>query len=197
MTRIAIIVGTKGRGSNMRAIIEACRLGRLAATVAIVISPKGYTSAVDAAEALGAKVAILQDFDEELADVLADNKVDLVCLAGYMKLIPPDVVNDYEGRMLNIHPALLPKFGGKGMWGMKVHEAVLAAGEMESGCTVHYVSEKYDEGSILLQMKCPVEPYDTPGTLAARVLQLEHECYVEAIKKWQDSKSAETHRHDA
>ena len=112
MTRIAIIVGTKGRGSNMRAIIEACRMGRLSATVVVVISPKPYTPAVDAAEALGAKVEVLENFEENLGRTLSENSVDLVCLAGYMRLIPPDVVGEYEGRMLNIHPALLPKFGG-------------------------------------------------------------------------------------
>ena len=184
MTRIAIIVGTKGRGSNMRAIIEACRMGRLSATVVVVISPKPYTPAVDAAEALGAKVEVLENFEENLGRTLSENSVDLVCLAGYMRLIPADVVGQYEGRMLNIHPALLPKFGGKGMWGMKVHEAVLAAGEMESGCTVHFVSEQYDEGGILHQLKCPVMDDDTPESLAARVLKLEHRCYVEAIDRW-------------
>jgi phosphoribosylglycinamide formyltransferase-1 len=184
MTRIAIIVGTKGRGSNMRAIIDACRMGRLPATVAVVISPKAYTPAVDAAESLGARVEIIEDFENRLMKSLADHHTDLVCLAGYMRLIPELAVKEYEGRMLNIHPALLPKFGGKGMWGAKVHEAVLSAGEMESGCTVHYVSDKYDEGSILLQMKCAVEPFDTPETLAARVLALEHECYVQAIETW-------------
>ena len=185
MTRIAIIVGTKGRGSNMRAIIEACRMGRLSATVVVVIAPKPYTPAVDAAEALGAKVEVLENFDADLGRVLSENSIDLVCLAGYMRLIPADVVREYEGRMLNIHPALLPKFGGKGMWGLKVHEAVIDAGEKESGCTVHFVSEKYDEGLILLQKRCPVEPYDTPESLAARVLSLEHQCYIEAIQKWQ------------
>jgi formyltetrahydrofolate-dependent phosphoribosylglycinamide formyltransferase len=186
MTKIAIIVGTKGRGSNMRAIIEACRLGRLRATVAAVISPKAFTPAVDTAESLGAKVVVLDNFEEDLGPTLEKLEIDLVCLAGYMKLIPINVVKQYEGRMLNIHPALLPKFGGKGMWGMKVHEAVLAAGEMETGCTVHFVSERYDEGAILLQKKCEVAPYDTPESLAARVLALEHECYVEAIQKWLD-----------
>src|SRR5687768_1122442 len=162
MTRIAIIVGTKGRGSNMRAIVEACRLGRLNATVSVIVSPSAYTPAVDSAEALGVTVAVIEDFENDLAAVLTDNGIDLVCLAGYMRLIPESVVRAYEGRMLNIHPALLPRYGGKGMWGMKVHEAVLEAGEKESGCTVHFVSEQYDEGSIFLQMKCPVEPYDTP-----------------------------------
>jgi formyltetrahydrofolate-dependent phosphoribosylglycinamide formyltransferase len=184
MTRIAIIVGTKGRGSNMRAIIEACRLGRLTAAVSVVVAPSAYTPAVDAAEALGAEVAIVEDFEANLAPKLEENNVDLVCLAGYMKLIPAEVVRQYEGRMLNIHPALLPKFGGKGMWGMKVHEAVIEAGENESGCTVHFVSEKYDEGAILHQIRCQVMDDDTPESLAARVLDLEHRCYIEAIEKW-------------
>ena len=168
----------------MRAILEACRLGRLPATVAAVISPKAYTPAVDTAEALGANVVVLENFENDLAGALTDCGADLICLAGFMRLIPADVVQKYEGRIINIHPALLPKFGGKGMWGMKVHEAVLAAGEVESGCTVHFVSEHYDEGAILLQMKCPVDPSDTTETLASRVLDLEHKCYVEAIRLW-------------
>lgn len=118
MTRIAIIVGTKGRGSNMRAIVEACRLGRLNAKVSVVISPRAYTSALDSAEALGVKVEVVEDFENNLAQMLSENDVDLVCLAGYMRLIPAEVVRQYEGRMVNIHPALLPKFGGDGMWGM-------------------------------------------------------------------------------
>ena len=184
MTRIAVIVGTKGRGSNMKAIVQACIDGDLNAVVACVIAPSSDAPAVETARSLGAKVVVPEDFDTELGEILSEYEVDLVCLAGFMRLIPVDVVRTFEGRMLNIHPALLPKFGGKGMWGMKVHEAVLQAGETQTGCTVHYVSERYDEGAIFLQKTCPVEPNDTPETLAAKVLQLEHECYVEAIRKW-------------
>ena len=99
-----------------------------------------------------------------------------------MFLLPQEVVRRYEGRILNIHPALLPKYGGKGMYGIHVHEAVIAAGEKESGCSIHFVNERYDEGAVLLQKKCPVLPDDTPESLAERVLDLEHTAYPEALK---------------
>jgi phosphoribosylglycinamide formyltransferase-1 len=99
-----------------------------------------------------------------------------------MTLLPSAVVSAYPGKILNIHPALLPKFGGKGMYGLRVHEAVLAAGEKESGCTVHFVNEDYDDGPPLYQAKCPVLPDDTPETLAERVLELERDAYPEALR---------------
>jgi phosphoribosylglycinamide formyltransferase-1 len=99
-----------------------------------------------------------------------------------MRLLPEEVLAAFPNRVLNIHPALLPKFGGKGMYGMHVHEAVVAARETESGCTVHFVNEHYDEGAILHQRRCPVLPDDTPETLAARVLEQEHLAYPEAIQ---------------
>jgi formyltetrahydrofolate-dependent phosphoribosylglycinamide formyltransferase len=184
MTRIAIIVGTKGRGSNMRAIIEACQAGALDAEVILVIAPSESSPALAVAAGLGVSTLAMQNFDRDLLTSLVRHDIDLVCLAGFMRLIPRDVVEAFEYRMLNVHPALLPKFGGKGMWGMKVHEAVIASGDRESGCTVHFVSERYDEGDVLHQLRCPVLPDDTPETLAARVLELEHRCYVEAIELW-------------
>lgn len=120
-------------------------------------------------------------YEERLLGALSD--ADYVCLAGYMKLLPASVVAKFAGRILNIHPALLPKFGGKGMYGMHVHEAVIAAGERESGCTVHFVTEEYDEGAVILQASCPVELDDTPETLAAKVLKLEHDTYFKALMK--------------
>jgi phosphoribosylglycinamide formyltransferase-1 len=184
--KIAIMVGTKGRGSNMRAILEACKSGRIPAEVVLVIAPSEGAPAVALAREMGADVAILNPSDShfgaDLVAILEAEGVGLLCLAGFMRLIPEEVVRFMPNRILNIHPALLPKFGGSGMYGMRVHEAVIASGEKESGCTVHFVNEKYDEGEILLQMTCPVKPDDTPEALAARVLELEHECYVEAIR---------------
>ena len=120
-------------------------------------------------------------FSEHVFEVCDAAGVDLVCLAGWLQLlqIPPR----WAGRGLNIHPALLPKFGGQGMYGRRVHEAVLAAGERESGCTVHVVTDAYDAGPIVLQRRCPVLPGDTPDTLAARVFAQECEAYPEAIKR--------------
>jgi len=107
--------------------------------------------------------------------------VDLVCLAGYMRLLPKEVVEAYRWRIMNIHPALLPRFGGKGMYGERVHEAVLSTGQIESGCTVHFVDDEYDHGPVILQTRVPVLPGDTPDTLAARVLPEEHKTYVKAV----------------
>jgi formyltetrahydrofolate-dependent phosphoribosylglycinamide formyltransferase len=168
----------------MRAVIEACQSGKLDAEVACVIAPREDAPAVGAARQLRVDVVVPIELNQDLLWILHNRNIDLVCLAGYMRLIPQDVVRAYKGRMLNIHPALLPKYGGKGMWGPAVHQAVIDAGERESGCTVHFVSEKYDEGEILLQQKCKVEPDDSAESLAARVLQLEHECYVQAIRRW-------------
>ena len=186
--RLAILVGSKGRGSNMKAILSACRSGHIYAKGALVIAPLQDLPAVASAIELGAEVAILNPedphFGEELLAILAAEKIDLLCLAGYMRLLPKKVVKALENRILNIHPALLPKYGGKGMYGPRLHEAVIASGDKESGCTVHYVNENYDEGDILLQLKCKVKEGDTPETLAERVLALEHEAYVNAIRQW-------------
>src|SRR5437870_808935 len=153
--RLAILVGSKGRGSNMKAILSACRSGHIYAKGALVIAPLQDLPAVASAIELGAEVAILNPedphFGEELLAILAAEKIDLLCLAGYMRLLPKKVVKALENRILNIHPALLPKYGGKGMYGPRLHEAVIASGDKESGCTVHYVNENYDEGDILLQ----------------------------------------------
>jgi folate-dependent phosphoribosylglycinamide formyltransferase PurN len=115
--------------------------------------------------------------------VLGEAGANLICLAGYLRLLPTEVLEAFPGRVLNIHPALLPRHGGKGMYGMRVHEAVLASGDKETGASVHFVTERYDEGGVILQRRCNVEPGDTPETLAARVLREEHLAYVEAIRK--------------
>ncbi|MCB9168748.1 MAG: phosphoribosylglycinamide formyltransferase [Flavobacteriales bacterium] len=111
---------------------------------------------------------------------------DLVVLAGFLRLVPSDLVRDYAGRMVNIHPALLPKYGGKGMYGDHVHRAVLAAGDTKSGITIHLVDEEYDEGRHLLQVPCPVLPGDTPATLASRIHELEHEHYPQVVAQLVD-----------
>lgn len=185
MPRVAVFVGTKGRGTNMANLVAACLSGDVPAVAALVVSPADGTPAVLRARALGVEVAVVprsEIYAAEIASALARASIDVICLAGYMFLLPLEVVRAYEGRILNIHPALLPKYGGKGMYGMHVHEAVLAAGEKESGCSVHFVTENYDEGEVLLQKRCPVLPDDTPETLAERVLDLESTAYPEALK---------------
>jgi len=172
----------------MLALAASCEEPSFPAEVAAVISPKSETPAVEGALARRLNVVIVDplaspDYGADLIEELAKAGVEWICLAGYLRLLPPEVLSRYAKRILNIHPALLPRFGGKGMYGMRVHEAVLASGETESGCTVHLVTENYDEGPIILQKKCPVEKDDTPETLALRVLKLEHQTYSEALRK--------------
>jgi phosphoribosylglycinamide formyltransferase 1 len=166
----------------MRALIEACQQGHVPATVTAVVAPVEGTAASEIAQTLGVPVLVVEagdDYPNRLLEALSE--CDWVCLAGFMRLLPVEVLRAFPGRVLNVHPALLPKFGGKGMYGMHVHRAVLEAGEQESGCTVHVVTEAYDEGPIVLQARCEVLPEDTPETLAARVLALEHEAYPRAL----------------
>lgn len=180
--RIGIIVGTRGRGSNMVALHEASLRGE-PFTIAVVLAPSENAPAVAEARTRGLRVEIVPPGDNEGSRMVAAlGDVDYVCLAGFLRLLPSEVLHAFPDRVLNIHPALLPKFGGKGMYGLHVHQAVLGAGETESGCTVHRVTERYDEGDILLQLRCPVMPDDTPETLAARVLALEHQAYAAALR---------------
>jgi formyltetrahydrofolate-dependent phosphoribosylglycinamide formyltransferase len=170
----------------MSAIARACLSGELDASVACVIAPTETSPAVGSAQELGIRVDIVapgDDYGARLLAVLAEVGAEIICLAGFLRLLPSEVLNRYPRRVLNIHPALLPRHGGKGMYGMRVHEAVLAAGDAESGASVHFVTEHYDEGDVILQRACPIEPGDTAETLAARVLKVEHEVYVEAIRK--------------
>jgi formyltetrahydrofolate-dependent phosphoribosylglycinamide formyltransferase len=200
MTRLAIMVGPKGRGSNMAAIARACASGELEARVATIIAPKDTGPAVETARALGLHVDVIEPGDDYGPRLLATltpissagdgasgssegSRVDFICLAGYLRLLPSEVLHAFPRRVLNIHPALLPKFGGKGMYGIRVHAAVLESGERESGASVHYVTEHYDEGDVIAQRTCPVLPGDTPELLAGRVLQEEHKVYVEALRK--------------
>ena len=178
------MVGPKGRGSNMAAIIRACQAGTVPGEVRVVIAPNADAPAIATARSLGVETKIVT-YGEGYAERLIESlrHCDWLCLAGYMRMLPTEVLGYVDGRVLNIHPALLPKHGGKGMYGHFVHEAVLAAGESESGCTVHYVTEKYDEGPPILQMTCPVLPDDTAETLAERVLTLEHRAYPAALAK--------------
>ncbi|MFN7172555.1 MAG: phosphoribosylglycinamide formyltransferase [Fimbriimonadaceae bacterium] len=187
--RVAVLVGRRGRGSNMEALAKAFPPNASSdqpAEVALVVAPSAESPALEKARLLELETKVLDDrqpdFGSSLAKALEESQIDVLCLAGYMRLIPEDFLQTFTGAILNIHPSLLPKFGGKGMYGVAVHEAVLAAGETETGCSVHFVTERYDEGAVLLQKTCPVLADDTPETLAARVLNLEHEAYPEAVQ---------------
>jgi len=164
-----------GGGTNLQALLDACR-DDAPARVAVVISNKPDAGALERARAAGVSAEVLRNPADgtELMGLLEAHGVELVVLAGYLKLIPGEVVAAYAGRMVNIHPALLPSFGGKGMYGARVHQAVLASGATVSGPTVHLVTAEYDRGPIVAQWPVPVRNHDTPETLAARVLAVEH-----------------------
>jgi phosphoribosylglycinamide formyltransferase 1 len=171
--RLAVCVS--GRGSNLVALQSAIG-GSAEAAIVLVLGNRSDAPAMGWARSAGLPAETLDDHRDgtEWLARLTAHRVDLVVLAGYLKLVPPEVIAAYRGRIINIHPALLPSFGGPGMYGRRVHEAVLASGAVESGPTVHLVSEEYDRGTILAQSRVPVMPDDTPDTLAARVLAAEH-----------------------
>jgi phosphoribosylglycinamide formyltransferase-1 len=178
-------------GSNMQAIVDACKDGRLDAQPCVVISNNSESLALERARSEGIPAYHLssvthppsEDLDQAMLDRFRNHGVNLVILAGYMKKLGPRTLRAYRGRILNIHPALLPKFGGKGMYGRFVHEAVLAAGETVTGVTIHVVDEEYDHGPILAQCEVPVMENDTVDTLSARVLEREHEFFAETLQK--------------
>ena len=191
MKRLKLGVLASGGGSNLQSIIDRSLDGSISADVILVVSNNSKAKALDRAanhgiDALHISAATegsAEGADRRIATEMVSRGVDIVVLAGYMKKIGPELLNAYNGKIINIHPALLPKFGGDGMFGMRVHEAVIAAGEKESGPTVHYVDEIYDHGSIVGQMKVPVYSGDTPEELQKRVLVKEHELYPKVIHK--------------
>jgi len=177
--RVAVLAS--GGGSNLQAIFDY--IGTLgdasAARVVFVASDRAAAGALLKAQAKEIPTAVIANPADgpPLVRLLESHRVECVALAGYLKFVPREVTAHWQGRIVNIHPALLPKFGGAGMYGRRVHEAVLAAGESESGATVHQVDDAFDRGAILAQERVPVDPGDTPDTLAARVLAAEHRLY--------------------
>jgi phosphoribosylglycinamide formyltransferase 1 len=177
-----IAVFASGGGTNFQALIDEINRGNLHATIAGLISSRPEAGAITRAVAHGIPVEVINRadcssehaFGEELNRILKNWDPALIVLAGYMLKVPANVINAYPGRIINIHPALLPKFGGKGLYGIRVHRAVLEAGETESGCSVHIVTNNYDEGPVIGQVTVPVEPGDTPEKLAERILTEEH-----------------------
>lgn len=183
-SRLAVLAS--GRGSNLQAIID--HFDNIAreriAKVVLVASNRPDSPALLRAATASIDIASFDTADDgtALLELLRKFRVDLVVLAGYLKRIPSAVVREYAGRMINIHPALLPAFGGEGMYGARVHEAVIASGARESGVTVHLVDDEYDRGPIVAQWRVPVENADTPESLAARVLAVEHVVYPRVIE---------------
>jgi formyltetrahydrofolate-dependent phosphoribosylglycinamide formyltransferase len=196
MIRIAVMVSGHGRGSNLQAIIDACADGRIDGRVGVVVGTNAESPAMDRARDNGIPAVEVRPkaFDSDaqyasrLLQVFAEHNIDLVCLAGYMRILPSDVLAAYRWRVMNIHPALLPLFCGKGMYGEHVHQAAIDYGVKVSGCTVHFVDEEYDTGPIILQRVVPVEEGDTAVTLAARVLVEEHKAYPQAIQLFAQSR---------
>ena len=184
-TRIGVLAS--GGGSNLQAILD--HLGALGESrrgdVVLVASNRHDAGALDRARRAGIADVVLRSphapDGADLAEVLEAHRVDLVALAGYMRLVPPEVTAAYHGRMLNVHPALLPDFGGPGMYGARVHRAVLAAGAALSGPSVHFVDEVYDHGAVIAQWPVPVLPGDDDRALAARVLRAEHLLYPRVV----------------
>jgi phosphoribosylglycinamide formyltransferase-1 len=189
--RIAALVS--GNGTNLDALLAAIQSERwVGIEVVLVLSSNPDAYALTRAKKYQIATAVVdykaispdEEFQSAVLAKLIEANVDVVCLAGYLKKLGPGIIRRYQGRILNIHPALLPKFGGAGMYGHYVHDAVLAAGEKESGCTIHVVDEEFDHGPVLAQVKVPVKPGDTALALAARVLEAEHKLYPKVVKEF-------------
>lgn len=185
-TPFNVAVFASGDGTNFQALLDH-RATRSLWQVALLVMNR-EAGAAQRARAAGVPVRIVatKDLPDDAVagrtlDVLDEFAIDVILLSGYLRLLPAEVVRRYRGRILNIHPALLPAFGGKGMYGMNVHRAVVDAGERESGATVHFVTEEYDDGDVLAQGRVPVRAHDTPEELAARVLRVEHRLYPRAV----------------
>lgn len=182
MQRLAIFAS--GTGSNARRIIEYFQPNP-EVQVALIVSNKKEAKVLElAAEYEIPSVLLNRSSFYESEDVLRDlsrHEIDFIILAGFLWLIPPYLIRAFPQRIVNIHPALLPKFGGKGMYGRHVHEAVKAAGETETGITIHFVNERYDEGAIIFQARCSVEPSDTPADIFKKIQELEHRHFPEVI----------------
>jgi phosphoribosylglycinamide formyltransferase-1 len=186
MTKTRMAVFASGGGSNARKIMEYFKDSGVA-EVALVVSNKKNAGVLDIAREHDVPTMLIerQSFydSQELLEELSKRDIQFIVLAGFLWLVPAYLVKAFQGKILNIHPALLPKYGGKGMFGHHVHEAVKAAGEQESGPTIHFVNEHYDEGDIVFQARCAVNPDDTAEDIARKVLALEHAHYPRIIEQ--------------
>ena len=189
MFRIAVLASTKG--TDLQAIIDEMKSGKMQGIeLAVVISNKKNCYALQRAREQGYKTVFVnpknrtqEQFDQKMAEILGKENVDLIVLVGYMRILTRKFVESFKNKIINVHPALIPKYCGKDFFGKSVHEAVLAAKEHETGMTIHYVEEGVDTGKIILQKKCPVLPNDTVETLKERVQELEKKWYPEMIRR--------------
>lgn len=183
---VHIAIFASGSGTNAQNMIEYFR-DHPDIHISLIISNKADAYVLKRAEKeqLPCKVLKGNEWDEngKASRVLQDNGINFIVLAGYLRLLPSWLIQQYPGRIVNIHPALLPKYGGKGMYGEYVHRAVIANGDKQSGITIHYVNEDYDKGDIVFQTRCPVLSSDTPASLAARIHQLEYEHYPRVVER--------------
>lgn len=183
-----LVVFASGSGTNMQAIIDKIEAGEIQAEIVGLIVNKPKIKSIERAKNNSIPVSVITEKDEEsyskkLTQKLDEWNPDLIVLAGFLKKIPNSIIKKYKNKIINIHPALLPKYGGKGFYGLNVHKAVLESGDKESGCTVHFVNEEYDKGPIISQARVPVHSNDTPEILAERVLRAEHKLLPSVIKK--------------
>jgi len=191
-----IVVFASGSGTNFQAIIDAVSDGRIAGKITGLIASKDKIGAIEKAVKASIPYSVINPshysgndkFTVKLLNCLDTLEPDLIVLAGYVVKVPVEVIKAYKGRIINIHPALLPKYGGRGFYGISVHKAVLDADETVSGCTVHFVDHEYDRGEIISQRKVTILPHDTPETLSLRILKEEHELLPEVIAKLLNSK---------
>jgi phosphoribosylglycinamide formyltransferase-1 len=187
--RLGILVSHQG--SNFQAIIDACETGYINAKVVVAISNNSQSIGLERARKANIPAFHLSskthpeatELDDAILEVLLAHKVNLVVTAGYMKKLGERTLHQYQRQIINVHPSLLPKYGGKGMFGTKVHYAVLDSADTETGITVHYLDGSYDAGEIISQLRLPVKPGDTAESLAARVLPHEHRLLVDTLKK--------------
>jgi phosphoribosylglycinamide formyltransferase-1 len=194
MFRIGVLASTKG--TDLQAIIDEMKAGKMPGIeLAVVVSNKQKAFALERARSQGYPAVFVdpkgenpEEYDTDVADVLKEYGVDLVVLVGYMRVLTPQFVRRFSRRIINVHPALMPKFSGKGFYGANVHEEVLKADEKETGCTIHFVDEGVDTGEIIVQKKVAVEPGDTPETLKAKVQALEKKWYPEVIRWFAEGK---------
>ena len=190
--QIRIAVFISGGGTNLQALIDASKTGKLSAKISLVVSSNQNAFGLTRAENAEIPTFVFREkkykskseASQDLLEKLKEHKIDFIALAGYLRLLSPELISAYNGKIINMHPALLPKYGGQGMYGRHVHEAVLAAGDKETGLTFHIVDEAYDHGRIVEQFNLPVLENDTPESLQERVLIKEHEEYPKILGKF-------------
>ena len=189
--KLKLAVFISGGGTNLQALIDACKKPDFPAEISVVVSniPNVYglvraqQAGIECSTVDHTSYATREAFEEAIENAMSWHDIDLICLAGFMRILTPSFIGRWKNKIINTHPALLPKFGGPGMYGENVHKAVLEAGETESGCTIHYVIPEVDKGEIIVQRRVPVMAGDTPSLLAGRVLLQEHIAYPEAVRK--------------